>query len=161
MSLPPPAWHFLLSHHLPNRFNRCIRVSLGRHTMHFCARCMGLVFGLFALVVVWGMQARLPVDYYGATFQLPIALLPLPAAIDWLRQSVKGRESTNVRRLVTGMFLGVAWTDAIILFVTRPWPDGVAAAVCLALYFLAIVLVLSLTGTTRRVVEEHFPGMAV
>src|SRR5439155_24254598 len=35
---PPPRWEFLVSHHLPARFGRTLRLAVGRRTLHLCAR---------------------------------------------------------------------------------------------------------------------------
>ena len=46
--------------------------------------------------------------FLGLFTSLPllIALFPLPGAIDWLLQVFRVRESTNPRRIVTGVLIG-------------------------------------------------------
>ena len=47
--------------------------------------------------------------------ELPFAVLPIPAAVDWTRQTSRGVETTNVRRAVTGTLFGLATGDFLFL----------------------------------------------
>lgn len=117
----------LLSHHPPEHISRTLCIGWGRSHYRICARCTGMLLGICLFFAAWG---------FGATAQLPaLALLPLsaglvlPAVVDFNRQLVARRESTNHRRLITGAMFGFAlawsvercaegqWLPAVLLVV--------------------------------------------
>lgn len=150
----------ILSHHHPARYDRCIRLVVASRPLHFCARCSGQALGFLAGLVLWGLALRTLFPLALPMFQWPFALLPLPATIDWTRQSLGNGESTNLRRLWTGAFFGLGGADLLLLLVFRPWPYGAIGLGVLLTYIVAIVGVLSARGALRRIVDEHFPGIA-
>jgi len=100
----------LLSHHPPEHIGRTLCIGWGRNRYRICARCTGMLLGICLFFAAWG---------FGAAVQLPaFALLPLsagivlPAVVDFNRQLVARRESTNPRRLITGAMFGfaLAWS---------------------------------------------------
>ena len=100
----------LLSHHPPEHIGRTICMGPGRYRYRICARCTGMMLGIGVFCAAWGLGARVRLA--------PFALLPLlagfalPAVVDFNRQLVARRESTNRRRLITGaMFaFALAWS---------------------------------------------------
>lgn len=76
-----------------------------------CARCTGVLFGECIALVTFHL------------FHPPIPLLilfPLIMFLDWLIQFLKIRESTNIRRLITGTLCGYAfctWFLDILLMI--------------------------------------------
>jgi uncharacterized membrane protein len=80
-------------HQMPER-----SFKAGAYVFPVCARCTGVFFGQLSAVIlaVFGMVCT----YYIAVSMLAIM------GIDWLIQKTGVRESTNIRRLVTGVLGG-------------------------------------------------------
>jgi hypothetical protein len=127
-----PLW---LSHHWPDDYGRCVVVG-GRHV---CRRC--LVLYPIALVVVVASLAglRLP----GPAEVVAMALLPLPALLDFAVEHL-GRSEPSARRLVVVTVpLGVGLGIALGRYLEAPgdlWFWGVVVA------YLAVALATWLTG---------------
>jgi uncharacterized membrane protein len=153
----PPAWEILVSHHLPRRYARTFSIHFPRGTVHLCARCSGQALGIVAYVVLFVASRLATSSLFEPLPQLVIALAPLPAALDWVSQSMGGRESTNLVRAVTGAMLGFALSDVLALLAFGKWNLFGAAVIVFALYVGALLLTLLATGAWRRVLGEHFP----
>ncbi len=147
----------VLSHHTPDRFYRCLRLRIGRRDLHLCVRCTGQTLEAVLLLFLFALRGLGHLPFYDPWFQLGFVFLPLPAAVDWARQSSRSKESTNRRRLLTGSLLGAAGMDLLILLVSAQWLERVIGAAVLAVYLVVIVGLLQQRGVLERVVEEHFP----
>src|SRR5580658_3728798 len=99
---PAPDWEILLSHHGPERYNRtfCLPILAGR--IHLCARCTGQVLGVLGFVILYWVSLLRSAPIFQLKPQLPFAILPLFATVDWLLQTGAQRESSNARRLFSG-----------------------------------------------------------
>lgn len=163
-SAPPRTdvrdWEYLLSHHLPARFNRTITIRGRIRTYHVCARCTGQLFGLFAWVATFAAFAALRLSIFDHRVQLLFALLPLPAALDWFTQATGGRESRNSLRVISGALLGAAFTDLVASVLLARWTIVVAGVFVLLLYIIALMVSLRLSGAWRKVIADHFPGIS-
>jgi uncharacterized membrane protein len=126
-----------------------------------CARCSGQVIGVLAFVAVYLLHAARGVPLFAPAFQIACALAPLPAAADWLTQSLGRRESTNGVRLISGALLGLAVADALALLLLGQWLYFGAAVLVFGFYVVGLLAVLRATGGWRRVLAEHFPGVDV
>lgn len=159
-SLPPapPDWEILLAHHGPERYHRTYRVPWRNSSLHLCARCTGELFGTVAFLALLGAALAHLLPLFDPPFQLPFALAPLPAALDWVTQSIGTRESTNPLRIVSGALLGAAFADLLALAFTGQWLLFLGALGVIAAYIGGIGFILYRTGSWRRVLEEHFPG---
>jgi uncharacterized membrane protein len=90
--------NILTGHNLDHAF--CF--SLGGKRFYLCARCSGAFIGSFA--GAWVLAIAWP----GTSFPLGFALcLALPLVVDWTIQTLGFCESTNRRRLVTGILAGL------------------------------------------------------
>ena len=89
------------------------------------------------------------------------ALFPLPAAVDWVTQASGLRESRNLLRLSSGALLGAAVTDLLASLVLAEWTILLAGLAVFVLYVAGLMVVLWLSGAWRRVIAEHFPGIAL
>ena len=155
----PPAWEYLLSHHLPDRYRRTLRVRVGGRLVHLCARCTGQVLGLTAWFVVFVTVRPASVALFAWPAEVVCAVLPAAAAGDWLLQSLDRRESTNGRRLVTGAMLGAALANLLALAVTGRIELFLVGLGVLAGYVVTLAAILRWTGAWRSVLEQHFPGI--
>ena len=163
-SAPPtsdvPAWEYLLSHHLPARFNRTIAIRGRRRTYHVCARCTGQLIGLCGWLLTFGVLGAMRLSIFDDRVQLLFAFLPLPAALDWFTQAAGHRESRNSLRVVSGVLLGAGFTDLIASVVLVHWTIVLAGLFVLLLYIVALMVSLRLSGAWRKVIADHFPGIA-
>lgn len=117
--------------------------------------------GVLSTFLLFIGSSRLGVDFLSGGFQLLFAVAPLPAAADWLTQSLGSRESWNRLRLVSGLLLGMAFADALLLLLTANWILFSAAVLVFSLYVASIAIVLSITGGWRMVLNEHFPELEI
>lgn len=157
---PPPDWEYLLAHHFPDRYDRTFRLRVAGRSFHFCARCSGQLLGFVAILGPFLLAPRV-----GYLLSTPLAavllgLAPAVAMVDWLVQTVRSQESTNLRRVLSGGLLGAAFGGWVAYGVT--WHAVLFAGgwVVLALYLALVCGVLYRTGAWRRVLAEHFPGVA-
>jgi uncharacterized membrane protein len=155
-----PAWEFLLSHHRPERWGRTITLRGERWRLHLCARCTGQVAGLSAYLAILAVGGPLKFNLFAPSIQLVFAIAPLPAAIDWISQSLGHRESTNALRFSSGALLGLAFTDVLALVVEARWLETSIAFLTLTAYIVGLLLVLWWTGGWKKVLAEHFPEVA-
>jgi uncharacterized membrane protein len=155
----PRPWEYLLSHHFPDRYDRTLRLPIGRSGLRVCARCTAQGVGLIAFALGAALAVPAGLAFFSPGVQLAIALAPLPAAADWTTQAMRRRESTTPLRFVTGLLLGFAFGDLLTLPFVRPWWWFALGLVFVAAYMGVILATLVGTGTWKSVVEEHFPGI--
>ncbi len=93
--------YLLLAHHSRKNSSHTIPISFRGKSVRLCARCTGITVGLgLGLLVLKELLGLF------TSFPLLIAIFPLPGALDWLLQVFRVRESTNPRRIVTGVLIG-------------------------------------------------------
>jgi uncharacterized membrane protein len=154
---PPPEWEYLVAHHFPDRYGRTLEVRLGERAVHFCARCSGELVGFVTFLVLFIGSARFAGDVSTPLGGVLLGLCPTPAAVDWLTQTVRRRESGNRLRLVSGTLLGVALGGLVAFGWTHRWPEFVGGVLVFVAYIATAMVVLDRTGAWRRVLAEHFP----
>src|SRR5207247_2612108 len=88
---------FLFCHGIPDR---CFTIR--GHTLPICARCTGLLIGIFAGFLVPAIQYLGPIAASGLA-----SFLVAPVLLDGLSQLAGRRESTNPLRLATGVIGGL------------------------------------------------------
>jgi len=96
------------SHHPPEHINRTLKFTIFDKRIHLCARCSGLMMGLFSgvlLVNIFNSSITKINDYILTAL---IFLLILPAIIDFITQLINGIESNNMRRVITGGLFGLS-----------------------------------------------------
>lgn len=146
------------SHHRKGHedyYKHTIRIRLGSHETRLCARCTGIYVGLIASTISFLLfgYSILPFPLFrqvlpiGSVLTLVLMiLLSLPLMIDWGMQKASWyeRESTNLRRVYTGLCLGVA----LCLF-QFTWDIYLISIAVMGLY-TGIMLVLTKFGHVRR-----------
>lgn len=79
-----------------------------------CSRCTGILTGQIIGIILYLTKIRIPI-YIGLQFLLVMFL-------DWFIQYKKIKESTNLRRFITGNLAGIAQTsillELILFFIT-------------------------------------------
>lgn len=126
------ATPFLLSHHPPSGYDRCVRVG----GLHLCARCLGLYPTMFAALAVQ-IALRSPMAWPGDPWLA--FLLPVPALVDWARGKFDPRSGTNASRLLTGTLLGISLGRTLYLHLRKPgFPLTMAQLGVLTAAFLGV-----------------------
>ena len=89
--------HRLGCHQMPER-----GFTIKGYQFPVCARCTGVIIGQIVEIVLlcFGIDMGL----------LPAIIMLAIMGIDWLVQFAKIKESTNIRRLITGIAGGIALT---------------------------------------------------
>lgn len=134
---------FLLAHHGYYEYDRCVRLMLGTEVIFVCARCVGIYIGAACTMLV-----LLCVPTASTAFSpWLIALLPAPAFVDWAAHVVTASSGSNVRRIGSGVLLGVsyAWCGLAIAADRRV---GLASAI-------AVVWVLVFVSIKRLAAARH------
>lgn len=94
---------YILSHHPPSQYDRCYAPVVGSGTVHICARCAGIYPGIAAGLLAFALA---PAATKG---MLLVAVLPIPALVDWVVTTLLERRGYNVVRTVTGAALGYGY----------------------------------------------------
>lgn len=102
----------LLSHHPPQHNNRTVILHWGCHRFRVCSRCLGFSLG-FLTAFLLGPAVELPMwDRWFAVWL--VLASPIPAIVDFHGQLMGSWESTNLRRILTGMILGTGASLSIL-----------------------------------------------
>lgn len=94
---------FLVSHHEPSEWYRCYSPVLFGRQIRICARCLGIYPGIVAGIVAYLVA---PASF---TQFLLVAVLPIPALVDWGLTSFTDRRGYNGIRTITGASLGYGY----------------------------------------------------
>ena len=78
-----------------------------------CSRCTGILVGQLLGILIYIFQFRIPI-YISCIFLLIMLL-------DWYIQYKKIRESTNIRRFITGTLAGIAQVAIFIEMIFIIW----------------------------------------
>ena len=105
---------FLLSHHVPAERYRCYAPAVFGRRVHLCARCSGVHPGIAA-----GLLAAAFGPAFLADLRL-VAVLPLPALVDWAVTTFTRRRGSNAVRTLTGALLGYGYGLGLAALVSGP-----------------------------------------
>lgn len=94
---------YLLAHHEPGEWDRCYAPTVAGRRVRLCARCLGVYPGIAVGLLASLVAAPLP------TGLVPVAVLPLPALVDWAATTFTARRGRNAVRTATGAALGYAY----------------------------------------------------
>lgn len=118
---------YLLSHHLPSEYHRCYSPAIAGRRVHICARCLGIYPGIVAGFLAYFFLFR---DYSPV---LLVAILPLPALLDWSVTTFTGRDGSNIVRTATGVALGCGYGLGLSLLLVESKISVVAIGIGYAL----------------------------
>lgn len=110
-------WLIFFAHHAPDKFHRCLKIQIKGRKLYLCARCTGMLSGIYAAVFLFPLIQ----DFVSPIIALTmLTVFPLPAMLDWLSQYGGRRESNNGIRVASGLLLGfsigsLAFTKEYIL----------------------------------------------
>jgi len=122
----------LLSHHPPVHGHRTVKVACGPWEWWVCARCLGLTLGVLSSSILsgCGLADRIPA-WIMVTWLLAA---PGPALVDFHGQLVGSWESTNARRIVTGVLFGTGVGLCVGQAVGGGWAPAAILPSVLAVY---------------------------
>lgn len=106
---------YLLSHHEPDEYHRCHRLSVDGRTVYVCARCSGVYPGILAGLALVGTGTA------PATWPWLAVVGPAPALVDWAVTTLTDRRGSNRVRTATGALLGTGYGVAVVWVLTA-WP---------------------------------------
>jgi len=113
-----------LSHHHPERYDRCVRVG----GVHVCRRCLllwPLTYGLIALQIL----ARSPAAH---PFDLLLPLLLLPPVLEFLEVHLGYRTYSPQRTLLLTPVLALALGRLLYRSMVMPWDPTTWAVIIVA-----------------------------
>lgn len=151
-------WRYLLflmlSHHPPERLHRTICLGFRGKNIYLCARCTGTFSSLIAVLVAYFIGLRFPLWLY-----LPlISVLPIPVIVDWFTQGSKLRESRNSIRAGTGLLLGIAEADLLLLAINGMVSMFLVAMSIIGLYAISIYIVALKTKCLDSYLDDIMRG---
>lgn len=116
---------YLLAHHVEGERYRCHTLSVRGRNVDVCARCSGIYPGI--LLGVAAHLLALP-----GTAVLFVAILPLPALLDWTLTAWLDHRGWNAVRTATGGLLGFAYGSGLVHVATGRILEPFAVAVVYA-----------------------------
>jgi uncharacterized membrane protein len=148
------VWELLFSHHPPEHLHRTVCVRFRHHSLHICARCLGAVVGLAAALFLGTLHCwpRLSPGLISFLVLVGVGL----GMADFYCQLVHARESTNTRRIVTGMAFGSAVSGSVLAAWCIHPLFLLEVPVLVALYFLIMLA----RGPSRERVVAHLARYA-
>ncbi|HVH15033.1 MAG TPA: DUF2085 domain-containing protein [Candidatus Angelobacter sp.] len=148
----PPLWFFMLSHHSYSKLSHTIRINLGSRQVYLCARCTGIGVGMLV-----GLSYVNYLAYGLLQYPALIVAFVLPAIVDWLFQVFRFKNSTNPRRLVTGVLVGQTYLGGLIAL-ARGWFDLLLYyALAFAVYALVLYAIFRMTGVMSDYLASSWP----
>ena len=108
---------YLLSHHLPQDYDRCFLIKVGNKSYRICARCIGwyLSFLIFWLLLLFNIDFLLNYKI------IILYFFPIPAIFDWSLHKLRNLKGTNILRVLSGILIGLTFAMLLYSFVTNPF----------------------------------------
>ncbi|TMI28300.1 DUF2085 domain-containing protein [Candidatus Bathyarchaeota archaeon] len=141
----------LLAHHSVKGLSHTIRINLLGRTLYVCARCTGVVLG-FLLGTLYTNQLMMGV----AARPYLLAIFPIPAATDWLIQVHGLRESSNWRRVVTGVALGQSYLAGLVALLTGQFLLVIYAGLVWLMYAVILFTIFNKTNALQSYLRKSF-----
>lgn len=105
---------YILSHHLPKDYYRCIKLRARGKTYLICSRCFGLYVGFFTFLIFIFFSEFV-------SYRIILYLFPIPAFLDWSLHKFRIYKGNNVSRIMSGILLGIAYAGLFHTFIRNPF----------------------------------------
>jgi len=115
MDLENP-WKYLLSHHLPKDYDRCLQVNFNDRKVRICSRCLGWYTSFLLFWVLLFLDLTFLLSYE----MVVLYFFPAPAMIDWALHRFSLYNGSNLSRVSTGFLLGFTFAMLSYIFITNP-----------------------------------------
>lgn len=129
---------YILSHHEPKDYNRCLSLTVAGNKYNICSRCAGW----YSSFLFFWILLAIDIDFLLNYNIVIIFLFPIPAIFDWSLHKFKIYKGTNASRFITGLFLGLAFATILYIFFRNP--------------FDPLIWIVSLLYTTIIAIIFHF-----
>jgi len=109
-------WKYLLSHHLPKDYDRCLQINVNDRKVRICSRCLGWYISFFLFWVLLFLDLNFLLNYK----MIILYFFPAPAMIDWSLHRFGFYSGNNLSRVSTGFLLGLTFAMMTYLFIKNP-----------------------------------------
>jgi len=145
--------YILLSHHPPNKLDHTIKIEFGMNSIYICARCLGLISGLFFSIAFAKYFNKIILISYPIIYVICL----IPGTLDWIYHNLNKWKSNNIIRISTGFLLGIP-IGIVISYTLYGKFLILAEFIMLSLGYLIVLLLLfsklPLLGTHLQEYEE-------
>ena len=136
----------LVSHHPPCQFDRTFKIF----NIRFCVRCTAIFLGILFYVFLLSYIA-LPKN-----FDLLIGfILPIPAILNFMLNELKFLINSNLKRLITGLLLGISIGILIKGFLKGDLILGFAILTWIIILEFIVVLILNKAKVLDKFIKEY------
>ena len=136
----------LISHHPPYQFDRTFKIL----NIRFCVRCTAIFLGILFYVFLLSYIA-LPKN-----FDLLIGfILPIPAILNFMLNELKFLINSNLKRLITGLLLGISIGILIKGFLKGDLILGFAILIWIIILEFIVVLILNKAKVLDKFIKEY------
>jgi len=141
----------LLSHHPPQHLHRTLKLNIYGREIFLCARCSGILSGIILYASLNKVFPLFFLQMGNCTKLIIIIMGMLPALIDFYIQIIHLRESTNLRRIITGGLFGISCCQAILSLVSGRLLNFGSFIAILFIYWIGVF---SSQKRVQRVIEH-------
>ena len=139
-------WGMLVSHHPPCQFDRTFKIL----NIRFCVRCTAILLGILFYVFLLSYIA-LP-----ESFNLLIGfILPIPAILNFILNELGFLINSNLKRLITGLLLGISIGILIKGFLKGDLILGFAILTWIIILEFIVVLILNKAKVLDKFIKEY------
>lgn len=143
--------YILLAHHPPNQLDHTIKIKLGGDIFYLCARCTGVLTGLFFSVIFTHYFEGISTTSYPLIF----AVCLIPGTFDWIGHNTNVWKSNNVVRVSTGVLLGVPIGIAISSLIFGNFLIIVEFVLLSCIYLILLLIVCYRVPQLEKHLQEY------
>ncbi len=118
--------HYLLSHHLPKNYNRCLTIKGTK----ICSRCFGFYIGILVSVLAYGFIVNQPILLFTA----------IPGLIEWALYKIKKISVNSKFIAINGFLMGLTYSYFLFNFLNlQLTPLIITASISYLIIFLIVL----------------------
>ena len=143
--------YILLAHHPPSQLDHTIKVNFRNGVVYLCARCTGVLAGLFFSVLF----AHHFKEISPTSYPLLFAVCLIPGTLDWICHNNNMWKSNNTVRVSTGVLLGVPIGIAISSLIFGNFLILVEFVLLSFVYLILLLIVCSRIPQLEKHLQEY------